>query len=110
MRKIRALTRERIRAAIVEQDIPNRDSVYYVRLANKYASSPGFRHIALVGEEIYRPRTNAEVNKAKRAEKAESDKHAGRKGQKQSRLSIRAAHRRKVKAAKLAAKKALENK
>lgn len=81
-------------AAETASETPKR-STYHVTLAWRFAKKPNFRNrpgkVVIIA---------ADVNVLKRAVKAEKDISAGRGGQKVSRLAVRSAHRRKVKAEK----------
>lgn len=100
MRSNKGLGRKRARTLRLLQELrateigqTKRWSIYHVRLAHKFARSPDFRkpstHVVV---------TTASVNELKRERQETKDFKAGRNGQKESRLSVRAAHRRKVKA------------
>ena len=97
MRSNKGLGRRAARAKRLEQEakeqLVKKPSLYRIRLASVFARNPNFRkpstHVVV---------TAASVRELKRERQETKDFKAGRSGQKESRLSIRAAHRRKVKA------------
>lgn len=98
MKNIRSLNRKVLREQLVEEDdvqVPAPLSIYHIRLANKFASDPSFRK-----SEPSMVVTQASARECAREAQETKDFKAGRNGQKESRLSVRAAHRRKVKAEK----------
>lgn len=95
MRSNKGKGRKAARAERLAQESVEKPSLFHIRLANKFARDPDFRK----GEPVTVV-TQASANEKKRVLRAERDLKAGRGGQKESRLSVRAAHRRKVKAEK----------
>lgn len=95
MRSNKGLGRKAARAKRLAQESVKEQSVFHIRLAHKFARDPDFRK-----SEPVTVVTQASANEKKRVLRAEKDLKAGRGGQKESRISVRAAHRRKVKAEK----------